>query len=156
MNFETTQQMRNETRKTEETMLTRQARCGLTFPKINANIEKLIELLNENIGKFNGEMADKKVKYWVRINPIIREFRNPFNYIFLTAKGTYFDRREAITFCDSGFIGFCGEADNTNEIPILTAFGEWIAELENRKNARNNLTKHREKNAYFAAQGIKV
>jgi hypothetical protein len=44
----------------------------------------------------------------------------------LHVKGPYFDRREAVTFSTSGFIGFCGWASGTNERPILDGFREWV------------------------------
>lgn len=50
----------------------------------------------------------------------------PKRGIELHVKGPYFDRREAITFSTSGFIGFCGWASGTNERPFLDGFREWI------------------------------
>ena len=122
MNLEQVRNLRNETRKTQDTMKARQQIFGITFDKIESNLDLLIDLLNKHIACFNIKMANDKTKYWLNINkPRIER-----NYIYLTAKGKYFEEREAITFCDSGFIGFCSKADDKNEEPILTAFGEFL------------------------------
>lgn len=44
----------------------------------------------------------------------------------LTCRSYYFNKREAVTFNDSGFIGFAGWADDTNVQPILIAFAKWV------------------------------
>lgn len=131
MNYEKVRAIRDKTRETESLMKTRQAVFGITWEQINENLGLLTDLINKQIKKFNKEMAGAKVQYWVKTNnPKFSkspQYCSPrHNYINITAKGTYFDNREAITFCDSGFIGFCGEADAENEIPILTAFAEWL------------------------------
>ena len=41
---------------------------------------------------------------------------------FLRVDGPYFTDREAISFNEDGFIGFCGWADGHNSAPILKAF----------------------------------
>jgi len=127
MNFEQVKAIRCATRATCEDMKSRQEKFGINWIHILNDLDLLVDLLNKHIAAFNIEMRGTKVKYWVNVNPIKQEFRNPYNYILITGKGTYFDRREVITFCDSGFIGFCGEADRENEKPILRAFGEWLA-----------------------------
>lgn len=45
---------------------------------------------------------------------------------FLRVDGPYFTDREAISFNDDGFIGFCGWADSHNSAPIRKAFSEWM------------------------------
>lgn len=45
---------------------------------------------------------------------------------FLRVDGPYFTDREAISFNEDGFIGFCGWADDHNSAPILKAFCEWV------------------------------
>lgn len=48
----------------------------------------------------------------------------------LTCRAAHFKKREAITFSDSGFIGFAGWADDVNVQPVLKAFVSWLAWLE--------------------------
>lgn len=45
---------------------------------------------------------------------------------FLRVDGPYFTDREAISFNDDGFIGFCRWADSHNSMPILKAFSDWV------------------------------
>ena len=47
--------------------------------------------------------------------------------------GSYFDEREGIYFNEDGFIGFCGWADGSNKIPIITAFNTWLDKKVARK-----------------------
>lgn len=130
MTYEQVKQIRDETRGINADMKRRQAIFGITYKQASENLGLLTDLLNKHIAEFNIKMRDKKAKYWVSVNEPKMRKAKPFTYIEITAKGTYFNAREAITFCDSGFIGFCGEADSENEIPILTAFAEWLKEIK--------------------------
>lgn len=47
----------------------------------------------------------------------------------LQVNGSYFERREAITFSETGFIGFGGELSGVNVAPFLAAFTEWCTAL---------------------------
>lgn len=44
---------------------------------------------------------------------------------FLYMRGSYFKKRECISFNESGFIGFAGWASDGNVQPILRAFIKW-------------------------------
>lgn len=44
----------------------------------------------------------------------------------LRCKSFYFQKRQAVTFEDSGFIGFAGWSDDDNVRPILSAFSKWV------------------------------
>jgi len=44
--------------------------------------------------------------------------------------GSYFKRREGVYFNEDGFIGFCGWADGSNKMPIITAFTRWCDYLK--------------------------
>ena len=48
--------------------------------------------------------------------------------------GSYFKRREAITFSETGFIGFGGELDDKNVAPILSAFAHWVRQKKEKTN----------------------
>lgn len=125
-NFDLVKQIKQETVETSLLLKTRQKLFDLDFPTINRNIELLCQLIDKNILEYNKKVIEDKPLYWIKCKKPKRWFRNPYMYILIDCKGTYFNSREAITFCDSGYIGFCGEADSENEIPILTAFAEWL------------------------------
>lgn len=44
---------------------------------------------------------------------------------FIRVNSHYFTGREAISFNEGGFIGFCGELDQSNTQPFLNAFEKW-------------------------------
>ena len=56
----------------------------------------------------------------------------------IRVKGTYFADREAITFNEDGFIGFCGWADGYNLTPFIVGFKEWCDYLENKVGDKND------------------
>ncbi|MBD1379100.1 hypothetical protein IC621_02550 [Bacillus sp. IB182487] len=47
-------------------------------------------------------------------------------YVQITVKGSYFDRREGITFNQVGFIGFAGWTSSYNVKPFVDAFEKWM------------------------------
>jgi hypothetical protein len=49
---------------------------------------------------------------------------------FLYINSHYFTQREAISFNESGFINFCGWADEKNTAPVVDAFMEWVNYLK--------------------------
>lgn len=126
MDYEQVKQIRDETRATCKDMKRRQELFGITYEQVNENLGLLTDLLKKHIKQFNKENSG----YWTSVKPPYRRHRKPYNYTFIDGEGEYFHNREIITFCDSGFVGFCGEADATNEKPILTAFGEWLEKIK--------------------------
>lgn len=48
---------------------------------------------------------------------------------FIRVNGTYFKDREAISFNDDGYIGFCGWAGTKNALPFYRAFARWMNEM---------------------------
>lgn len=137
MTLEEVREIRNNSRATEKNMKERMALFGLTFEDVKNNIGLLTDLLNKKFREILADTERQKPKYWVKTNPVKYEKSRPngtYNYIFITATGTYFEAREVITFCDSGFVGFCGEADDINEIPVLEVFGAWLTNIKKDKN----------------------
>ena len=49
---------------------------------------------------------------------------------FIKVSSHYFEGREAISFNADGWIGFCGWASGTNEIPFINAFNRWLDTLK--------------------------
>jgi hypothetical protein len=126
MTFEQVKGIRDGTSQTDQDILSRLDKFDITFDQVISNLDLLCDLLAKSIAEFNIEMTGKKVKYWVNVNTPKRETRGKYNWLIITGKGTYFDKREILSISDSGWIGFCCEADCQNEIPILRAFGEWL------------------------------
>ena len=48
----------------------------------------------------------------------------------LRCRSFNFENREAVSFNRDGFIGFAGWSDNTNIVPILAGFTQWVIELD--------------------------
>ena len=51
----------------------------------------------------------------------------------LRCRSDYFEERQAVTFEESGFVGFAGWADEVNVQPVLIAFTAWAATLAARR-----------------------
>lgn len=112
--------------------------CNLTYDDIGMNeIYKLIQILNrriEQVGSCMLMINEPKLKGRYR-NIILKDGKIKFAEI--KVKGTYFDDREAITFNDDGYIGFCGWADGYNLTPFIMGFKEWCDYLKNKKLKEN-------------------
>jgi len=117
--------------------------CVLTYNDITIRDLKYLQVEVDN--EFNkcrkAAINDKANGYWVRVNDA-KYFKGEYGddghviCAFLTAKGTYFTAREVISFNRSGFIGFCGEADDNNTQPVLTAFMAWCEWVKSEKEAQ--------------------
>jgi len=61
-------------------------------------------------------------------------------FVCIYVAGSYFDFREGICFNDDRdkFIGFCGWADGSNKMPIITAFNRWVDYLFEKKQSKLN------------------
>ncbi|WP_087064461.1 hypothetical protein [Intestinibacillus massiliensis] len=106
---------------------------GLTYASITIKDLNYLELLlNEQFLKQQKERLrtrDKPV-YWLRVNTA-KYYKGEYTEAggmvcaYMTGKGRYFNSREIISFNRDGFIGFCGDADEQNSVPVLTAFCDW-------------------------------
>lgn len=114
---------------------------GLTYEKAitQENIDKLAEKCNKHIKRYNN---GNKYPYFVRVIPSstkVFNYRELGDRAFLRAKGGYFSDRELISFNNEKdtntnnehWIGFAGDADDTNVQPVLHAFIEWCDWLIN-------------------------
>ena len=114
---------------------------GLTYADVKLeDLHILRDLLDKHIIQDRTERVQAgKYLYWVRVNKA-KYYKGSFDPItgamfcaFITGNGTYFHAREVISFNLDGFIGFCGDTDNKNAVPILAAFVEWCDWLAARK-----------------------
>ena len=107
-------------------------KSNLSYNNITMNdLYKLIQILNKKIADAGSCMLminepklsgrNKNVKLSKDGKLVFAEIR---------VKGTYFDDREAITFNDDGYIGFCGWADGYNLTPFVMGFKEWCDYLK--------------------------
>ena len=58
-----------------------------------------------------------------------RKKTRDFIFAGLTCNAFYFSGREAVSFNNDGFIGFCGWSDSVNNQPILRGFKKWCDHL---------------------------
>ena len=100
---------------------------NLSYEDIGMNeIYKLIQILNKRIAEAGSCMLMiNEPKLRGRYNNIKLDKAGKIKYAGIRVKGTYFDDREAITFNEDGFIGFCGWADDYNLTPFVTGFKDW-------------------------------
>ena len=109
-------------------------KCGLTYQDIGIEeLNKLIKMLNKHISDFDSCMIMIKEP-----ENIVLDKNKKIKFAELRVKGAYFDDREAITFNQDGFIGFCGWADGHNLTPFVMAFVEWCEYLKENKLKKEN------------------
>ena len=108
---------------------------NLSYEDIGMNeIYKLIQILNKRIAEAGSCMLMiNEPKLRGRNTNIKLSKDGKIKYVEIRVKGTYFDDREAITFNEDGFIGFCGWADGKNLTPFVMGFTEWCDYLINKK-----------------------
>ena len=116
--------MRNKARKYFE-------ECNLSYEIINMNdLYKLIKILNKKISETNNYLIMMNEPHLKGKNRNIIFKNNKLIFAGLRVKGDYFADREAITFNQDKFIGFCGWADDNNTQPITDGFIEWCDYLK--------------------------
>lgn len=116
--------------------------CGLSYSNIKIIHLRMLEaLIQIEFEKIKVDDIFEKCIYWDRVNKS-KYYKGKYNTdgslicAFMTAKGGYFNCREVVSFNENGFIGFCGEADGTNIIPVANGFKnwcDWLKEIANGK-----------------------
>lgn len=100
---------------------------GLTYSVLTPyTIDLLVAMLNNEIMKQRKEIPDTALLY-IEQPKITAKQRKTGDYsgMELKVKGTYFSHREAITFNEDGFIGFCGWASGYHKQPFIDGFLKW-------------------------------
>ncbi|BBI32024.1 hypothetical protein [Cohnella abietis] len=106
------------------------ADSGLTYASIDkAKIEALKIIIQKHLDVRNKYQADTEMKINKRNKKTVFSEDGSLLGCQLTMRCHYFNSREAITFGTSGFIGFCGWADDVNAAPLISAFIEWVDKL---------------------------
>lgn len=99
---------------------------GLTYEDIGSKeLYALIPFLKEELAKRKEFPMRLSKKVYMKINDT-----GTIKEAYLYVNGSYFKRREAISFNTDGFIGFCGWADTANTRPFTNAFSRWIDYLK--------------------------
>lgn len=130
----------------EDTKLTRDGArtyfkdLGLSYHMIREeDIELLLSALSKELELYrnNGEEYSQQMDMKVR-KPLVKDVkilkRTGLKHASLKIDGSYFVKREAITFNVDGFIGFGGELCETNVQPILRAFHSWCDVMASKVN----------------------
>lgn len=95
---------------------------NLTYEKITVDslykLRELCQIEIENHIEFKMTMCDA-----IHVCPTKS---HKIKFAFLRVSGSYFHEREAISFNEDGFIGFCGWASTINSIPFTIAFEKWV------------------------------
>lgn len=103
---------------------------GLSYKNIDIKsldilAEKLILSLEKYKleGRFHAQQMDMKLRRRTKQDKKFNKFGLVRARFYID--GSYFNKREGITFHENGFIGFAGEFSTVNTQPILNAFVEW-------------------------------
>ncbi len=114
-------------------------KSNLTYKDISMNdLYYLITILNKEMFNDNILIMMNEPKVKGKNKNIILDKNNKLLFAGLKCKGSYFADREAITFNEDGFIGFCGWADMTRTIIFTNSFIEWCDYLKDKKLGDNN------------------
>lgn len=83
------------------------------------DINKLIEFLETELKEHS--------HFPMRLSKIVHFKRNGnnFEHCYLYVNGSYFKKRQAISFEEENWIGFCGWACSNNAQPFIRAFLKW-------------------------------
>ena len=117
---------------------------GLDYCDISeSNFYRLVSMVCEELDKiskdtnFRGIHTMKISKRLKRDVPTFYEEDDnaKMKNAFIKVSSHYFEGREAITFNQSGWIGFAGWADSNNITPFVNAFNRWVDTLEVKSNA---------------------
>ncbi len=84
----------------------------------------LIILINRYLKIHRKEHKDMKLTL-SRITHLKLSNDRSMKEFYLYANGSYFNKREAISFNDNGWIGFAGWASSCNTEPFINAFKKW-------------------------------
>ena len=103
---------------------------GFDYSIINeVRIRKLINMLEDKfIDKIeNGHKFHKDMNLSMRkpLKKDIKVLKKGLKFAYLKCDGSYFHGREAISFNEDGFIGFCGWGDTSTSQQFLECFCEW-------------------------------
>lgn len=106
---------------------------GLSYKGINPEcFEQLCNMVSEQLDIYRSS-TDHAKQMDMKLSPVRKNDKKFYNGSLVRARiqidGSYFKRREGITFNESGFIGFCGEFSTINTEPILKAFVMWCDKL---------------------------
>lgn len=111
---------------------------NLAYDDISMNdIYYLITILNKKMFADNILIMMNEPKVKGRDKNIILDKNNKIIFAGLRVKGDYFADREAITFNEDGFIGFCGWADLERTAIFTNGFIEWCDYLANKRGGTN-------------------
>lgn len=113
-------------------------KCKISYDDITMNnLYKLIQFLNKRISETGSCMIMINEPKLKGINKNIVFKNNKLVFAEIRVKGTYFNDREAITFNNDGFIGFCGWADGYNLTPFVMGFKDWCDYMKNKVHDSN-------------------
>jgi hypothetical protein len=116
---------------------------GLKYTDIKqTDIEILNRLidkeLTERILSGDGTAISMNMKAGKLLKKNIRFENGELKSAFLTVDGSFFSKRESVSFNNGGFIGFAGWADSFNSEPILKSFCDWCDWLKRGKGNERN------------------
>jgi hypothetical protein len=108
------------------------SKSGISYSDIGSKeIGHLVECLKYELEGFESDLKMKLCK--LRKSDIEYNEDGTIKKCHLMVDGSYFKRREAISFNSKGtngseFIGFAGWASTNNVKPMITAFEKWVTQ----------------------------
>lgn len=104
--------------------------CQLDYLKINEiALKKLMHMVDGELHDYLAEGSEHAVEMDLKLSKLFKKDRSfkygGIEYAYIKVDGSYFKKREAISFNKDKFIGFCGELSSVNSEPIVRGFCNW-------------------------------
>lgn len=104
--------------------------CQLDYLKINEiALKKLMHMVDGELHDYLADGSEHAVEMDLKLSKLFKKDRSfkycGIEYAYIKVDGSYFKKREAISFNKDKFIGFCGELSSVNSEPIIRGFCNW-------------------------------
>lgn len=102
----------------------------LDYLKIDRTaLEKLMDMVDDELLNYLAEGSEHAVEMGLKLSKPLKKDSSfkygGIEYAYIKVDGSYFKKREAISFNKDKFIGFCGELSSVNSEPIIRGFCNW-------------------------------
>ena len=94
------------------------------------DILALIFIINSKLKEHRKKVPEMMLRL-SKVSHVKKNTNGSIKECYLYCNGTYFKKREAISFNRDGFIGFAGWASSGNSEPFTEAFKHWIDQKSN-------------------------
>ena len=113
---------------------------GLSYSVITEeDIKKLSEFISDELRTYLIKGGEHAIQMDMKVSKLrvkdIKVLKSGLKFARIQIDGSYFSKREGITFSQTGFIGFGCEFSDVNVQPFIKAFVKWCDYFTKKSNA---------------------